>query len=285
VQRVLAGSRRLGEEYRVQGTQSTSLGFSEHLALATPFFLHFALGDGYKLWTRVAAAVCLPLVFTVILSTQARLGVLGFMLGGLLYVGFWAMQRWRASRHSLVGPAVLAAYPAFFVAFITASFFVGRIRRMVWGSGETQASDEARREQLRLGIPKVLTHPWGYGTARGADELGYAGPSGIVTIDNYFLLVALDWGILGFIVYYGMIVMAVWASGRELVAGRLRTREQAWLIPVTIALIEFFVIKTIFSQTHNHKLEFMMLGMVCALLYRIKFGVPGEELPPKGAQA
>ena len=58
----------------MQGTQSTSLGFSEHLALAAPFFMHFALGDGYKLSTRIMAAVCLPLVFTVILSTQARLG-------------------------------------------------------------------------------------------------------------------------------------------------------------------------------------------------------------------
>ena len=181
---------------------------------------------------------------------------------------------------------MIAAYPAFFVAFITASFFVGRIRRMVWGSGETQASDEARKEQLRLGIPKVFSHPWGYGTARGADELGVTpGPLGIVTIDNYFLLVALDWGILGFIVYYGMIVMAVWAAGRQLATDRLRSREQAWLIPATIALVEFFVIKTIFSQTHNHKIEFMLLGMVCALLYRIKFGVPGEELPPKGAEA
>ena len=111
-----------------------------------------------------------------------------------------------------------------------------------------------------------------------ADVLHYTTPGGVVTIDTYFLALALDWGILGFLIYYGMILMVTWKAVRYGWTGGARTREHGYLIPAGIALTEFFVIKTIFSQTHNHALVFIMMGMVAALIYRIRFGVPGDEL-------
>jgi len=284
VQRALAGARRLGiGDYRVEGPQSTSLGFAEFLALSIPFLLHY-IGGPYRTIVRLLAIGAIVLIFYVILISHARLGVVGFFLATLLYLLIWSLRRWRRFKGGLLGPAIVAAYPTIFLAVIVASFFVGRIRNVVWGNSETAASNQGRIEQLKAGIPMLLTHPWGYGTGRGAEKLGWTDPGGVLTIDNYFLLVALDWGILGFIFYYGMIVMVIWYSARY---GWLRTNERhpehTLLFPAGVAMSVFIVIKTIFSQTHNHKLQFMIMGMICALIYRVRFGVPGDDAPAKEA--
>jgi hypothetical protein len=247
--------------------------------MATPFFLHFMLGN-FRLIVRLLAGLSIPLVFFVILTTHARLGMVGFFLSGLIYVIVWAVNRWKNARGSLLGPAVVAAYPAIFCGFVAASFLVPRLKVMVWGGGETQYSNESRMVQIATGIPLILSHPWGYGTALGAAKLGFSdNSSGSITIDNYYLETALDWGVVGFIVYVAMIVLPAWFAGRYSWARGMRTREHTFLVPASIFMIEFIVIKSIFSQTHNHKLQFIVMGMIAALIYRVRFGVPGDELP------
>ena len=105
-------------------------------------------------------------------------------------------------------------------------------------------------------------------------------PSGSITIDNYYLETALDWGVAGLIyIYIGMLVLVAWAAVRYSWARGMRTREHTFLVPASIFMIEFIVIKSIFSQTHNHKLQFIVMGMIAALICRVRFGVPGDELP------
>jgi hypothetical protein len=272
VQHTLAGSRRLGTgDYRIEGNQSTSLGLAEFLALATPFFLHFVAGD-FKFRTRAMAALSLPFVFFMILETHARLGMVGFFLSILIYLSVWSYEQWRSSKSNILGPAIMAAYPVFFVVFVAASFFVQRLKTLVWGNGETAASNEGRMEQIRDGIPLILKRPWGYGTGQGAEKLGFTDGAGTLTIDNYYLLVALDWGILGVIFYYGLVIMSAWAAGRNGWARKMPQREYTFLLPAGIALVEFFVIKSIFSQTFNHKLQFMIMGMIAAVIHRMRNG-------------
>jgi len=272
VQRVLSGARRLGTgKYRVQTIHSTPLGCSEFLALVTPFAIHFAVGS-YGRAVRAWAALSLPLIFYVILATDSRLGVVGFFLSCLLYLLAWGVMSWRTRGRSLVAPAVVLAYPALAVAFLTATFTVQRLKSIVWGSGGTAYSDQGRIDQLIAGIPKVLMRPWGYGASRGAEELGYTNLAGTMTIDNYFLLIALDYGILGFIFYYGAILIAVWSSVKYGIMKIGATREHRLIVPVGISLLVFFVIKTIFSQPTNHTIQFMLMGLAAALVFRIKNG-------------
>jgi hypothetical protein len=44
--------------------------------------------------------------------------------------------------------------------------------------------------------------------------------------------------------------------------------ELTMLLPLVVALMNFVVIKSVFSQNANHPLVFMMLGAVVALTYR-----------------
>lgn len=281
VQKVLAGVHRLGtDKYRVQGTHSTSLGLAEFLALCTPFVIHFLLGD-YKLWVRVAAIISLPLMFYTIIQTDARLGVVGFFIAILLYALCWGVARWRTVRTSILGPAMVIAYPVLFTMFMAATFFVQRLKKMVWGGENTQFSNEGRGVQVAQGLPKVWSHPWGYGIGQGAVALDYHNQAGVLTIDTYYLLVALDYGIIGFLLYYAAILVVIFWCGKYGLETKPREQEETFLIPIGIALSAFFVIKSIFSQTENHTLQYMMMGMAAALVYRIqrREGLVGAPAP------
>lgn len=270
VQRVLQGARRLGTgAYRVQTIQSTSLGLSEFLALTTPFAIHFMAGK-YPIALRIVAGLSLPLIFFVIILTDARLGVVGFFLSFLLYVLVWSARRWRYAKESILGPAFTVAYPVIFVAFLAFSILWQRLRVVMWGGGEASGSSQARIDQYSHGIPMVLSRPWGYGPAMGAEKLGFVSDSGVLTIDTYYLLVALDYGIIGFILYYGALSASIYYAAKYAYNYRLSNREHQLIIPAGISLSSFLVIKSIFSQTQNHALQFMMMAMVAALVYRIK---------------
>lgn len=270
VKNVLKGARRLGtDKYRVGTIHSTSLGFAEFLALVTPFTIHFMMGK-YKRWVQIAAGVSLPLMFWEILETDARLGVVGFIIGVGLYALCWGLMRWRDLRGDLIGPTVVLAYPAAAAVFMAGTFFVQRLHNMVWGGSHTEFSNNGRKEQVAMGMPKIWSHPWGYGINRGATELDYHSPNGQVTIDTHYLMVALEYGVVGFLVYYGAIVVAIIACVKYGLRAAPPEREETLLIPLGISLTAFLIIKSIFSQTENHTLQYMMMGMVAALVYRIR---------------
>ena len=280
VDRVLQGARRLGtDKYRIQGTHSTSLGLAEFFALTTPFLLHFMMGN-FKFITKVLAGLSIPFVFFSILQTDARLGMVGFFLSGLLYVLCWGLMRWRLVKGTLLGPAVVMSYPVLFCGFMAASFAIQRLRIMVWGGSNASYSNQGRMDQIAAGMPKILTHPWGFGIGRGGEALGYHNLADVLTIDTYYLLVALDYGIIGFFVYYAAILVAIHACAKYGLGTPPQERERTFLIPIGISLSAFFVIKSIFSQIENHLLQFMMMGMAAALIYRIK-SQPDIETPGK----
>jgi len=266
VQRILAGGARAATGiYRVQARFTTSLGLAEFLALTLPFILHISVVSR-KLVVRWCGIATIPALFWLILKTDSRLGVIGFFMTLLLYILFWGLVRQRRERGSIFGPAIVASYPAIFVGFVTATFFVRRLRNIVWGGGAQQSSNDSREAMYRDGIPIVLRNPIGHGIGEGAITLGFSNGAGVLTIDTYYLAVALEYGIIGFIVFYGMILAAILRSATT--AYRTHDPEILYLGPIAITLANFFIIKSVFSQQENHPLIFAMLGMVVALVAR-----------------
>jgi hypothetical protein len=265
VQRILEGAvRTWGGKYRVQSKFATSLGLAEFLSLALPFVIYFIMSP-YRMAVRLAAAATVPFLLFIIVATDARLGMVGFFSSILFWTLLFGLLRWRRQVRSLFGPAIALSYPVVFGLFVTATFFVGRLRHLVWGSGAQQFSTDARQLQYEMGIPKVLTHPLGHGIGEASFVLGYTNRAGQLTIDTYYLSIALDHGIIGFILYYGMFLLAIYKAAR--IAIFSEDRELSLAGPVAIALINFVVIKSVLSQQENHPLAFMMLGMVVALTY------------------
>ena len=266
---MLAGSARaaLGV-HRVQAMQTTPLGMAELLSLAAPFALHIGIGK-HQVALRLLALGYLPLALYAILLSDSRLGIVGLISSILAYILIWSALKWRQSKTSLLAPTIVLMYPVILTATILATFFVGRLRQAVWGSGAEQASTDSRLTQWELAIPKVLTHPLGHGIGQAGKEVGYITPTGKMTLDSYYITMLMDLGVVGFLLYFGMFVRAAWIGSNVLIRSRPHG-EIALLLPLSVSLLVFIVIKSVLSQSANHPLVFMILGAILALTYRAK---------------
>lgn len=276
VQKILTPGLTRTEIYRVKATATTPLGLGELLGLAMPFAVHMLIGK-YPLVMRAGAAVLLPVASWVILLTDSRLGFVAACASVLFYLLFWGLLRWRQDKQSLLAPALVLSYPAIFVGFMLATFTVGRLRTEFWGTGQQQYSTQSRLDQWAMGLPKVLKNPLGYGIGQGGSTLGYKNLAGVGTIDSYWLSVLLEIGVAGFIVFFGLMLRAAFTAARAVVItgnkGEIRL-----LLPIAVALLNFVIVKMVFSQEANHPLIFIILGAVVALNYRAKQQL--DELDP-----
>lgn len=280
VQRILASGFNRIEIYRAKGTATTPLGLGEILGLAMPFAMHLLLGR-YNLAMKVLGAIAVPVFAGTILLTDSRLGFVAGCASALFYFLIWAVLRWRRDKSSIIAPAIVLAYPAMFATFMAATFFVTRLKNKFWGSGQQQYSTQSRLDQWEHGIPKIIANPFGYGIGRAGPVLGWTNLAGTPTIDSYWLSVILEIGVVGFIVFYGLMFRGAYTAART-VLRKEGDRESALLVPMAVALLNFVIVKMVFSQDANHPFIFMILGAVVALTYRANLSLlPKDEASPK----
>lgn len=269
-------------QYRAKATFSGPLGLGEYLAMMTPFCIHIALG-AYRPILRIGAAVLVPAIFMCFILADSRLGIVGFLVSVLLYGLFWGLIKMRRERGSILAATVVYAYPAVFAMAMVGVMFVGKLHRMVFGGGAQAASNAARQNQIHMAIPRFFENPFGHGASQSGTALGYSADS-FVTVDNYYISLALEYGIIGisaFLAIFGTAIVFGARSAMTPVA--LRDRELSLLAPLTIALSAFLVIKGVFSQQDGHPLVFAMLGMVVALAYRVSVAMQAEAQPQPDA--
>jgi hypothetical protein len=270
VQNTLTPSFRPGTNYyRAKATFSTPLALAEYISLLVPFYLHFAFS---KISTilRLGCLAMVPLTFVAVRMTDARLGVVGIFASVLLYGLIWSIVRWRTHPRDLMAAATVYAYPAIFLAGLVAIFASHRLNEMVLGGGSTAGSTEARKTQLGMATAKLWTHPWGFGSGQSGNAMGFA-KGDFITIDNYFIVISLDYGLLGILFWYGMFVIGIVVAVRYCLSAEYGRRPEARLLaPLAVSLTAFLIIKWVHGQSDNHSIYFMMLGMISALVYRLK---------------
>lgn len=274
INRILNPNFRSGK-YRSQAIFSVSLAMAEFLALAFILLLHRCLGK-VSLRERIALIAALVATVAGIAMSGARVGFVGLLVGVALYFMIWGYRRFRESRTDLVGAALTYGYPALLAVATMLILSVDALRFRVLGGGAAQISNDAREIQFDMSTPVIMRRPiFGYGGGRGADALGYTTPGGDLTIDTYILSVVLDYGIVGFVIFYGAIVCAGLKIGPMLfkLPNRPQTREDVeigYLLPLAVMLAQFLFIKTVLSQEENHSILFMIYGAIFALYWRMK---------------
>jgi O-Antigen ligase len=271
VAEILAGRiRAYGGGYRAESTFAGPIELGEWLAFLMPFILHLAMTSRRR-WTRRGAIATIPFLSVIVFIANARSGMFGWLISFILYGAYWGYRRWRFDRTSLFGALVFFGYPLAGLLAILPVFFVGRVRSVFWGTGSALGSTDARKQQWALGWPKVIRHPWGYGIGLDGDVVGWVSPGGFMSIDTYYLSILVEYGFVGFIVYFGIFAMAIFEVVRLVLSKALGEDEEASLVvPAGIAMANFVVIKSVFSQEDNHSIVFMILGMLIALSARLK---------------
>ena len=266
VQRILADSARAGTtRYRAKATFSSPLGLAEYIALTIPFVLHFTTAR-FPGRIRIAAASSIPILLYGDYLTDAKLGSIGALFGILAYVFIAAYQNWRRNKSSLVAASALFAYP-FGLGLLGVMMLAShRFSVIIFGNDGSHAnSTQARIDQYTIGFQKLIEWPFGYGIGQSGPVLGFGADGGMTTVDTYYLTVLIEYGVLGFIAYYGMFAIAIYEAGRRSLSVTAN-KDRSFLLPLTVSLATFIIIKSVFSQQDTHPLMFMMLGAVVALI-------------------
>lgn len=256
-------------QYRAKATFTTPLGLSEYAALMTPFALHLAVGR-YHVVLRLLGLALIPTLYFVVRLTDARLGVVGYLVSLLIYLLFWSLVRWRRRIGDIMTAAIVYAYPSVFMAAVAATMFVHKIHVIVFGGGAQAASNQARGNQFRMAFPALLHAPLGHGAGQSGRAMGY-GAGDFVAIDSYYINLALDYGILGVALYVAVFAMTIGAAVTTMLRAAPSTdREASLLMPLATCLCAFLVIRGVFGQDEIHPIIFMIVGMVIALVARAK---------------
>lgn len=259
-----------GGIYRVKTVFSNPLIYGELLTFVVPFILHYLM-NSRKLW-QIAFWGGMDLLIAIgALISSARLSLIGFIVSHALYIFLWAVRRWWTERPGLIGPALTLMYPALIAVAGVLLITVDAFRIKVLGGGAAQASNRARAEQFDMAVPAIAKSPlFGHGPGASGDVIGWHTPGGRVSVDNYYLTIGADYGATGIILFFGAILILIWALFRESI------RTPGTRTPLTVALAAllgvFMIIRSVLSQTDNNSLFFIILGLSVALLYDARNG-------------
>ncbi|MBV1689582.1 O-antigen ligase family protein [Novosphingobium sp. G106] len=280
VEAILAGATR-GGAYRVQSKFTTPLSLAEFISCALPF-VFYVMVYGKRTIFRILAVPTVPLIFYVVVKTDARLGLIGCLVALVLFPALYGLKTLKSDKSSLVAPAIVMGIPAAGVMFFIITLFIGRVGKMIWGSGEQSLSTQTRYDQLHSAMPKILSHPWGYGLDKGAEVLNYRLESGFLTIDSYYLCLALDLGVLGFVTFVCMLLGTVYVLLNAILRAEQIDRELTLMGVVLIVVAQFAITKLVLAQVETHAYFFAVLGGAVALAYRhsvAKAAEPAAQLP------
>lgn len=275
--RLLSGAARAATgKYRVQSIFSTSLNFAEVMGLGTVFFIYWAV-YAKRVLVRILCIAILPCLYIMIRTTDSRLGIVGFFLSLIIFSGMYGVRRWVKIKGDILGPAITLFYPFATSLFFVATLVSGRLGAVVWGNGAQAASNAGRERQWGLVTGKLLEWPIGHGPGTGADVLGVYNPAGVLTIDSYYIVIMLEYGVLGFIAWIGMLLGAAVAATKW---SLIDDAEEARMLPIMATFIlTFVVIKGVLAQDDSHGIIYMVLGMIVGMCWRAKQRQLKRNLP------
>jgi hypothetical protein len=253
------------DRYRVRGPFAASLYFSEFLTMVLPFFFHFMIKERRVLPFLALAAGSIGCLVVMFL-TDARSAILGALVAIVLYPLYYAVRRRSQHERSIVGTSMLMTYPTVMAATAALVLFWPRLHNMILGGGQHQASSDTRAEQWRMGFPKLLSHPLGHGVGQGNIALGYYNLAGKGTTDSYYLTVMLDSGIIALPLFLLTFLIPAWLAFKYYRGAK--TAEQEILAPLSIAVINFAIVKSVLTSEANMPLAFAYVGCIIGLIWQ-----------------
>jgi hypothetical protein len=256
-------------QYRAKATFSTPLGLAEYMSLMTPFAVHWAVGR-YPRFQRLIGLAMLPVIYIVVRMTDARLGILGYLISILAYVLVWSLVRFRRRLNDLIGAIIVYAYPAAFMGVLAASMVVHKIHVLIFGGGAQAGSNAHREEQFRMAAVALMHNPIGYGAGQSGRAMGY-GAGDFIAIDSYYIVLSLDYGALGLVLYVGMFAVLIATSVKVLLRrGASYDPETSLLMPLIAFMSAFLFIRGVFGQADIQPMVFTLMGMTVCLIARAR---------------
>jgi hypothetical protein len=260
--------------YRVTSTFSHPLTFGEYLALCIPVAGYLALEAKARL-LRLAAWMAFPFLIAGIYlaHTRSPLIAAGITAGCMgLYMAIRAMRQKRSLFLSLVGIMSIAVIVS--AGVVAAGYAIDLV---IGRDAAERGSSMARLIMLERGGEMLALSPLlGYGAGQAAFAIGFIPGVSVLTIDNYYLSVALESGVPGILLFIGFLAYACLLAFKLSFKGDPSSRLMSFAI--FAAMLAFCVVKSALSLTQNMDIFFMLMGFAMVLTLDKGESEPSEKV-------
>ncbi len=241
--------------FRAQASHTHPLSLGEFQSIMAPFAVAFMLA-AKRAPAKAWWAIGLALILAGAVATSSRAAFLAIIvsmsaMGAVLGVRLFQRAAYSPFR-PLVGLAVLAMIVASPIVLIGAQKFIS-------GEGGQSASNssQARIDQITQAWPKILKRPvGGYGVGRSTKVLGFWGQG--LTIDNYYLSLALDLGLPGPLMFIGIFAAMGFSAMQRSRDGP--TLHQLMYLAFAASAAGIVVCRMVLSLTGNLSVYYVLVG-------------------------
>jgi hypothetical protein len=245
-------------QYRASSIYNVSLSFGECACMVAPIGLYFIF-HGRQATDRLIGVLLSIVCVGGIFVSGSRGGSIAFVISAPLFLGLWVVRYAYTHPRSVLG-AVFATVAGMGIASVFALILTWKkLSNIVLGGGDAASSDQSRHEQWALGIPHILANPiTGHGFGTAGEVVNWHAPGGGLSIDSYALNLLVETGVPGFVLYFGMVLVAAGV----LIRVYLKDRDPAAEIgaPIACSLIAYGIYRLVLSQRENQTLAFILLA-------------------------
>jgi hypothetical protein len=244
--------------YRVMSTFTHPLTFGEYLALILPLSVYFGVFTS-RPSLRFIGLITIPVIIVGLYISHTRSPILASGAELLFLVGFLGIQAMRQKISFVMATGGFFALVTLALAVIP---LIGISLELVAGTNAGEAgSTLARIVMFERGGSLVFDQPLlGYGAGQAAVTLGYLPGIYILTIDSYYLSVALESGLPGLILF--AIILGYPITKGWIGSVRFSGQDRVRIATITLALIGFAVIKSVLSLTENFDTAFLLIALL-----------------------
>lgn len=260
--------------FRAQASHTHPLSLGEFLTFCGPLALGLCAcsrGRVRIFWIGAAGVI-----FLGVLATSSRAAMLASIIGSGSFLVLLVLRFLSKPRHFRFRP--LAGFAMFCFIAVSPVVLYGAHKIIVGDESISAAnSTQSRLDQIEQAWPKIAKRPLnGYGTGRAARIIGYWGLT--LTLDNYYLSLAVDNG-LGAPILFAATIMVAGLTFRRRIIGRAPPGFGAILLGLACSFAAFFLTRSIISQTGNLNFMFPLLGAIVGA--GVRFRRPTRPWPLK----
>jgi O-Antigen ligase len=256
--RQLYAVKARGGAHRAQAAFDHPLLFAEFLAVLLPICLA-ALADPrlrkWALFTLPCLVVGLGLSASRVAAVASAVGVFVFLVFVILRNAVSANRSpWPLVLTLIAAPVILAAFP----------IFLGGMDALIQGRSATEQHSTLVRQQMLAEGLELIADSWvhGFGPGVGAMKLNFQSGEGVVTLDNYLLMLTLDSGLVGFAFFLTLVLFVA----NQLGALALRSETGLFGASLMGGLCAFLAVKTVLGTgLNNYLLPVFMVATVVML--------------------
>lgn len=245
--------------YRTQSTFSNPLLLAQYIAFITPIIFYFIFSKSN--FVKFISILLIPMLAFTSLISGSRAGLLVEFVILLMCSFFSILSLTNSKKYSLLGWGLLTNCILLIFLVVWFVYDSGVLSTYLSGKSITEMQSTMAREQmLQKGIPLILAQPFvGYGIGMSGIVLNFVLTSGMITIDSFYLSVALDTGIVGLITFLFLPVITILVSTKKIL------KKHILIILLCLSIVSFMTMMSILILDYLLPIYYLGITLITIL--------------------